>query len=162
MIRVLILFLLLCAAPAIAWASEAPVRPDPALTPGAVRPGIGVAEICERGYATRARHVTRAMRARVFAEYGMRGNRTGYCAAPQGCELDHLVALELGGSNAIANLWPQPYDGVWNAHAKNRLANRLHRMVCAGDLDLGEAQRAVAGDWIAAWGRYMGGAPPRN
>jgi hypothetical protein len=31
-------------------------------------------------------------------------------------ELDHLIPLELGGSNDLRNLWPQPFEGEWNAH----------------------------------------------
>jgi hypothetical protein len=41
--------------------------------------------------------------------------------------VDHLIPLELGGSNDIANLWPQSYVTVWNAHMKDRLENRLNR-----------------------------------
>jgi hypothetical protein len=57
-----------------------------------------------------------------------------------------LIALELGGSNRLTNLWPEPYDITWNAHVKDRLENRLHEMVCAGQLDLATAQRAIATD----------------
>jgi hypothetical protein len=37
---------------------------------------------------------------------------------------------------------------------KDRLENRLHQMVCAGELDLTTAQQAIASDWIAAYKRY--------
>lgn len=49
------------------------------------------------------------------------------CGGPHGCEVDHLISLELGGANAIENLWPQPFDGKWNAHVKDRLELRLHK-----------------------------------
>ncbi len=39
-------------------------------------------------------------------------------------------------SNRAMNLWPEPYDIEWNAHVKDRLEGRLHRMVCARELDL--------------------------
>ena len=40
------------------------------------------------------------------------------------------MSLELGGANTSDNLWPQPYDGEWNAHDKDRLENKLHHIVC--------------------------------
>ena len=86
-----------------------------------------------------------AVKRQVYAAYG-RSRRKGVC-----CELDHLISLELGGSNRLRNLWPEPYDIVWNAHVKDRLDNRLHQMVCAGELDLTTAQQAIASDWIAAY-----------
>jgi hypothetical protein len=65
------------------------------------------------------------------------------------------VSLELGGANDIANLWPQPYGGPWGAEAKDRLENRLHRLVCSGELDLAAAQHEIATDWIAAYRARM-------
>jgi hypothetical protein len=52
------------------------------------------------------------------------------------CEIDHLIPLELGGSNAPENLWPQRYDGERNAARKDRLERRLHAMVCRGEISL--------------------------
>jgi hypothetical protein len=57
-------------------------------------------------------------------------------------------------TNRATNLWPEPYDIVWNAHVKDRLEGRLHRMVCAGELDLATAQKAIAKDWISAYQQY--------
>ena len=75
--------------------------------------------------------------------------------------MDHLISLELADSNRLRNLWPEPYDIVWNAHVKDRLENRLHQMVCAGQLDLTIAQQAIAGDWIAGYKRYESPSPQR-
>jgi hypothetical protein len=94
------------------------------------------------------RGVPAAIKRQVYAVYG-RSRKKGFC-----CEVDHLISLELGGSNRLTNLWPEPYDIVWNAHVKDRLENRLHKMVCAGQLDLTTAQQAIARDWIAAYKRY--------
>jgi hypothetical protein len=71
------------------------------------------------------------------------------------CEIDHLIPLELGGSNARANLWPQRYDGAWNAARKDRLERRLHAMVCRGEISLKTAQEAIARDWVAAYLRFV-------
>jgi hypothetical protein len=70
-------------------------------------------------------------------------------------EVDHLISLELGGSNDIKNLWPESYrTEPWNAHVKDKLEDRLHDLVCAGRISLAEAQRAIATDWIAAYRRF--------
>jgi hypothetical protein len=128
-------------------AAAFPIRPDAALTPGAVAtrdPGV----VCSPGYARRARHVAPGVRRAVFAAYGI-DPRAGRF------ELDHLVSLELGGSNDARNLWPESYDTrPWNAHVKDRLENRLHRLVCDGSLSLPDAQARIAGDWIATAERY--------
>jgi len=131
----------------------APLRPDPKLTPGAVDAGAGVATICARGYAGRARHVDAAEKARVFAEYGVDRRRQHF-------EVDHLISLELGGSNALGNLWPQSYDTrPLNARVKDALEDRLHALVCAGRVPLAVAQAAIARDWVGAYARWVG-APP--
>jgi hypothetical protein len=71
---------------------------------------------------------------------------------------DHLISLELGGSNDIQNLWPESYrTEPWNAHVKDRLEDRLNDLVCAGRLGLADAQRSIATDWIAAYRRYFEG-----
>ena len=130
--------------------------PDSAMTPGAVIVAATVAEICTPGYSKSVRHVTIEMKYEVYAEYGLAGNHTGYCDVDQGCEIDHLVSLELGGSNDETNLWPEPYSGItWNAHVKDQLENRLHAVVCAGEMPLGEAQHEISTDWIAAYHRYV-------
>ena len=70
--------------------------------------------------------------------------------------MDHLISLELGGSNSIKNLWPQSYETQpWNAHVKDALENELHDEVCSGRLDLATAQHDIATDWIAAYKKYF-------
>jgi hypothetical protein len=75
-------------------------------------------------------------------------------------EEDHLISLELGGDpRSPDNLWPEPWFGPWNAHVKDRLENTLHKMVCSGEISLGEAQQAIATDWVAAYRKYVGEVP---
>jgi hypothetical protein len=123
--------------------------PDPKLTPGAVLT-TDAGAICRPGYAKSVRHVPGKVKAVAYREYGIKRHRPGEY------EVDHLVSLELGGSNDIRNLWPQSYETApWNAHVKDKVENRLHVLVCAGALDLKEAQRAIASNWIAAYARYV-------
>ena len=44
-------------------------------------------------------------------------------------------------------------------HVKDRLENKLHSMVCKGEIDLKTAQREIATDWIAAYKKYVGPEP---
>ena len=73
----------------------------------------------------------------------------------EGYEVDHVISLQIGGSNDIENLFPQLYCGKWNAHKKDLLEGRLHYLVCKGRLTLPEAQEAIRTDWIKAYKKYM-------
>ncbi len=144
-----------CAAFLFAWSvAAAPAvandLPSTDLTPGAVL-DVGKEQICRPGYAHSVRHVEGSLKRRIYLEYGIVTHRPGQY------EIDHLISLELGGSNDIENLWPQSFETEpWNAHVKDRLEDRLHALVCNGSIDLKEAQRAIAGDWIAAYKKYVG------
>ncbi len=123
--------------------------PDANLTPGVTRP-ISKAEVCEpRGPGSDLEAPVELQQA-VFQEYGI---------APSGgraYEVDYLITPELGGANDIRNLWPEPYfTTVWNARVKDALEDRLHEMVCQGDLDLATAQHDLSTDWIGAYKRYF-------
>jgi hypothetical protein len=78
---------------------------------------------------------------------------------PYAHEVDHLISLELGGSNAIGNLWPEPYAGRWGARTKDMLENRLHDLVCSGALSLPKAQHLEATNWVAAYRRFVAEPP---
>jgi len=71
-------------------------------------------------------------------------------------EIDHIVSLELGGSNDIANLFPEPGFGPADYHVKDRLENRLHDLVCSGAMTLRAAQQGIARDWEALYTRVFG------
>lgn len=124
------------------------VVPDPTLTPGSVRT-TNLGEICFEGTGQhRHRHDDMA----IMESYGL---------APESrpeFEIDHLVPLELGGSDDLANLWPEPRISVepeWNAERKDELENALHAMVCDGSLDIEVAQKAIIDDWTEAWRLYV-------
>lgn len=128
-------------------------RPDLDKTPGVARP-LSVAEICQTKWGHDRRAVTEAMKRAVFAAYGFSGNDDPRCQGA--CEIDHLVSRELGGADDLKNLWPEPYGGVWNAHDKDRIENRLHVEVCAGRLALSDAQAMIRDDWQGAYRTYFG------
>jgi hypothetical protein len=119
------------------------IYPDAFLTPGEAFLTVGAAQVCASGYARTARAVSNATRIAVFAAYGLAPDGMSY-------ELDHFIPLELGGDNAPANLWPEPYT-VPGAHEKDVVENYLHDRVCTGTLDLVDAQNLIADDWYAVY-----------
>jgi len=127
--------------------------PDPRLTPGDVLT-TDTNTICRPGYTKTVRNVPSSVKNAVYREYGIATHQ------PREYEVDHLISLELGGSNSIQNLWPQSYQTTpLNAHVKDKLENRLHSLVCSGQVPIQEAQRAIAQDWIGAYQKYLGPLP---
>jgi hypothetical protein len=122
--------------------------PDSRLTPGATLL-VNRSDVCA-GSNTKNKPVPAAVQRQVFAEYGIPG------ADPRAYEVDYLVTPALGGADDIHNLWPHSYSATaWNAQVKDALEDRLRRMVCNGSLDLTEAQREIASNWIAAYKKYF-------
>ncbi len=119
--------------------------PDPACTPGATFPDVTVQQICTSGYSSSVRNVPQSEKDEVYAEYGVTSH------APGEYEVDHLVSLELGGSNDIANLWPQPASPTPGFHQKDQVENYLHDQVCSGKLSLQQAQMEIATNWLAVY-----------
>jgi hypothetical protein len=128
-------------------------EPDLRLTPGATIP-VTQNQVCSAEAATEAATTIAAvpvsLKRKVFEEYGVTPPQ------PDAYEVDYLITPELGGATDIRNLWPEPYqDTVWNAHVKDQLEDRLHEMVCHGDVDLATAQHDISTDWIAAYRKYF-------
>jgi hypothetical protein len=155
--------------------------PNPATTPGAVNPAISFRNqadtICAPiGWTTKtirpSTSYTNAVKRRQMLALGYTvanplplvatkrgGTRPDirFCvprsANPACYELDHLVPLSLGGAGAdVKNLWVQP---IAEALVKDVLERTLRARVCAGRVDLVEAQRAISTDWKTAYRHFM-------
>jgi anti-sigma factor RsiW len=121
--------------------------PDAQLTPGATVL-LSRSVVCSQpGDGNKA--VPPSLQREVFQEYGIPK------ANPRSYELDYLVTPALGGADDIHNLWPQSHSAVWSADVKDALEDRLREMVCDGSLDLPEAQREIATNWISAYKKYF-------
>lgn len=116
--------------------------PDGACTPGAIFATATKDEICQPGYSKNVRDVSEPEKNQDYAEYGIRTRSTGEY------EVDHLISLELGGSNDIANLWPEPANPRPGFHEKDQVENFLHEQVCSGTLPLAQAQEEIAMNWL--------------
>jgi len=123
--------------------------PEHELTPGATR-SVAISDVCSMPHEEVVREVSPSIREEVFKKYKIMNAKTGEY------EIDFLIAPGLGGTEDIHNLWPQPYKlQTWNASVKDDLEERLHQLVCSGDLDLSTAQHDIATDWIAAYKKYF-------
>ena len=121
--------------------------PDSRLTPGAAT--LADTRVVCAQTDQKNKEVPPAVRKQVFQEYGIAG------AKPEAYEVDYLVTPALGGADDLRNLWPHSYSATWNARVKDELEDRLREMVCSGNLDLTEAQREIAENWIAAYKKYF-------
>jgi hypothetical protein len=120
---------------------------DSACTPGANFPNATVQEICKSGYSSSVRNVPTSEKDQAYAEYGISHHSAGQY------EVDHLVSLELGGSNDIANLWPEAASPTPGFHQKDRVENYLHDQVCSGAVSLKDAQNEIATNWLSVYNR---------
>jgi len=146
----------------MAPASEA--LPNPKLTPGALNPAVTQQTlgetICRPGGYTKSirppESYTYKIKVESIRQYGYTDRRLSHY------ELDHLISLELGGSpDSPQNLWPEPHyvQGGWGSYAKDKLENKLHEMVCQGQIPLAQAQHEESTDWIGAYKKYIGQVP---
>ena len=119
--------------------------PDSACTPGAIFPDATKDKICQSGYATSVRNVPTSEKDAVYAEYGIASHSPGQY------EVDHLVSLELGGSNDISNLWPELASPTPGFHQKDQVENYLHDQVCSGAIPLATAQQEIATNWLSVY-----------
>src|SRR4051794_24585810 len=88
----------------------------------------------------------------VFAEYGIDYSlHSGY-------EVDHIISLELGGSNDISNLFPESYSIQYGARIKDKFENHLHKLVCDGTLPIATAQQEIATGWVKYYIAWQGNA----
>lgn len=129
--------------------------PDPVCTPGSLGDDVTQATIritiCSHGWTRTVRADTTGVRKAAMAAYGESPS------ASVSTEMDHLVPLELGGSNDVSNLWPEPSD-LRLAQFRNRkddVENALKSAVCTlvRPIALLDAQRAIATDWTTARAR---------
>ena len=115
---------------------------DTECTPGDILSNVTKDQVCRSGYASSVRNVTTSTKNKVYAAYGITHHIAGEY------EVDHLVSLELGGSNDISNLWPEAASPKPGFHEKDKVENYLHDQVCSGAIALQQAQIEIATNWL--------------
>lgn len=134
----------------IRWPGDDPKLPVRTCTPGSVRDDITVATLCAQGWSTDTirppRTETDALKTFVMRAYAIP------TAQRATTELDHLVPLELGGSDDVTNFWAEPSDlpGHTFRNLKDGVEGRLRLAVCAHRVTLAAAQWAIAVNWQTA------------
>lgn len=124
---------------------EYPSIPDPTITYGDIFKNASKNNICSVGYTKTVRRVSKGLKRYVLELYGLEETESKHY------EIDHFISLELGGNNDIENLWSQSYDIIWNARVKDKLENKLRKMVCSGVITLEQAQKEISDDWIGSY-----------
>jgi len=123
--------------------------PDPRCTPGSIDPIVTQSDIratiCKGGWTDP--HLRPPESQTETFKYGVAYPAYGTPRADES-ELDHLVPLELGGSNDATNLWPEV--GKPSGNPKDKVENALNAAVCDGRVSLAAAQQAIASDWLTA------------
>jgi hypothetical protein len=129
------------------------VDPDRRCSPGAYASKLTQKVVCSKGFRTGDyRDVSVATKHAVEAAYGMKPKSYG-----RSLEIDHIISLELGGSNAVANLFPEKRSPPPGYRVKDQLENKLHDLVCeAHTMTLRQAQRAIARNWRATYAKVFG------
>lgn len=144
---VLIIVILLIAVPLYACEGDG-LFPDIECTPGDVFPECSVEQMCVRGYSATVRSVSKSLKNEVYELYGIpKEEQKNYV-------IDHLISLQICGTNEIANLFPQRREGVINSRTKDKIENFLKREVCKGNMLLEDAQVVIAEDWLSVWEHY--------
>jgi hypothetical protein len=116
--------------------------PDARCTPGSRYRGATRQVICRAGYTSLVRDVSEAVKRKVYRSYGITHHPRGTY------EVDHLIPLELGGSNSIANLFPEAARPRPGFHEKDQVENAAHDRVCSRG-GLQTRQEEMAKDWLA-------------
>lgn len=115
---------------------------DKDCTPGMISPEATVEEICTSDYSKRVSNVSAKMRGKIFEEYGI----THYNSRDY--QADLLIPKELGGTNDIANLWPEARQPLPGFREKDKVEKYLYDEVCSGKMSLTRAQRKIANNWV--------------
>jgi hypothetical protein len=123
--------------------------PDKDCTPGAIIAEATKEQICVSGYSQSVRNVSEKTKNEVYASYNITSHPTG------AYEVDHLISLELGGSNDISNLWAEPANPKPGFHEKDKVENYLHKQVCDGKISLQDAQIEIANDWLPVYNQLL-------
>lgn len=143
--------------------TEAGGLPNKVLTPGVINPQVTQANIhsniCVSGWTRTVRppvtYTNQLKYSQLHSGYNLDGDMS-----LKDYEEDHQVPLEIGGSpSSVQNLWPEPRNIRWGATVKDQLENRMHDLLCAGQVTLKTAQIVFMTNWESGYKKYIGPLP---
>lgn len=137
--------------------------PNRQLTPGAINPNVDQANIhstiCIIGWTSTVRppvdYTNQLKYTQLHSGYNLNGdlNMKHY-------EEDHIVPLGVGGNpTSPLNLFPEPRNIKLGAYLKDELENRMHQLVCSGQISLVNAQHIFLTNWEKGYSKYVGRLP---
>ena len=143
--------------------SEASGLPNRQLTPGAINPAVTQSNIrstiCVSGWTATVRppvsYTNQLKYDQLHSGYNLDGdlNMKDY-------EEDHIVPLEVGGNpSSTLNLFPEPRKIKFSSYLKDQLENRMHQLVCSGQITLKAAQAVFLTNWEKGYSQYVGPLP---
>lgn len=149
-----------------AWAASVEYLPDASKTPGAILTD-DVKVICVPNYTASVRHVKVSQEKAVFNLYGIPWKSKAQY------EVDHLISLELGGSNDTKNLWPQRYcpqeeagKTCFGAREKDVVETKYHKWICEKGISesaskerLRTAQKNIVKNWYVVYRQIKANDP---
>jgi len=121
------------------------IFPDMECSPGDIFVECTPEQMCVRGYSATVRKMPKSKKNRVYEMYGIPKERQ------KNYVIDHIISLQLCGSNEIKNLFPQNRAGEFNSRVKDRVENYLKRSVCNDNIELKDAQTIISEDWLAVY-----------
>ena len=136
--------------------ADVPQKPNSVMTPGAINVEANKNVICNVGYTAgvdshgnKVRDVPESLKQHIYDQYKIDRKSDRF-------EIDHLISLQLGGSNDAKNLWPQSYTTQpYNAYMKDDLENKMKKMICEGKILQEQAQKEISSDWTKAYETYV-------
>jgi hypothetical protein len=137
--------------------------PNTKVTPGLVNPNVTQSNIkstiCVLGWTKTVRppasYTNTLKYNQLHSGYNLNGdlNMKHY-------EEDHIVPLEVGGNpSSPLNLFPQPRYIKLSSYLKDQLENRIHQLVCSGQLTLKTGQWIFLTNWEKGYAKYVGPLP---
>lgn len=146
-------------------------EPDLVLTPGSSFPIPQLADICDAGYVNSIPLPSTLLNETIqqlFVSYTFPfKDPIGPCydatltKPNSGCIVDNLIPIGLGGDNTLANLWPQPINGLWTSTMKNTLETTLRSRICTitaphtSTISIEIARAAIKNNWKGAYVKYV-------
>jgi hypothetical protein len=130
-------------------------NPDRRCSPGSYYSQLRKAVICSPVFRTLPiPSVSQSEKFEVQREYELQPRPFG-----SSLEIDHIIPLELGGSNDISNLFPERVDAHPGYRPKDKLERKLRGLVCRGDMTLSAARREIAANWQRLYAAVFRRAP---